>query len=99
MTLAAENSQMARVGYIKVKGVLINDKKEEIEVVRRYEVLTRCILQLIHGIKAQSEDEGCLGIHNQQSSATMKPETYVIRHPSTNFIPLNRQANHLELSF
>ena len=98
-TVAADDGQMQRVGFIKVKVIIRNDKGQDVEVQRRYEILTKCILIAIRGIQGQSEDQGFLNVHNQDSSATMKPETYCVRDPATNVFPIVRANNHLEPSF
>jgi hypothetical protein len=98
-TVAADEGQMQRVGFIKVKVIARNDKGQDVEVRRRYEILTKCILIAIRGIQGQSEDRGFLDVHNQDSSATMNPETYCVRDPATNIFPLVRANNHLEPSF
>ena len=98
-TIAADEGQMQRVGYIKVKVIMRNNKGQDIEVQRRYEILTKCILIAIRGMQGQSQDRGFLDVHSQDSSATMTPETYTVRDPMTNIFPLVRANNHLEPSF
>jgi hypothetical protein len=99
ITYSADAGEMARVGFIKLKFIVRNKSKQEVQIVRRYELLTKCILQCIHGMKSQSIERGFLDVHAQESSATMSPETYCAREPSVNVFPVVRQANHLELSF
>ena len=99
VTYSADAGEMARVGFIKLKFMARNKSKQEVQIVRRYELLTKCILQCIHGMKSQSTERGFLDVHAQESSATMSPESYCAREPATNVFPVVRQANHLELSF
>ena len=96
---SADAGEMARVGFVKLKFVICNRNKQEVEVVYRYELLTKCILQCIHGMKSQSLERGFMNVHAQESSATMDPETYCMRDPAVNVFPVVRQANHLGLSF
>ena len=99
VTFAADSGQMQRVGYIKLKFVVRDVDQEEREFTRRYEVLTTCILQCIHGIQSQSEERGFLDINNVQTSSTSPKEHYVTREPANVRIPLFRSTNHLLCSF
>ena len=99
VTFAADSGQMQRVGFIKLKFVVRDVNQEEHEFTRRYEVLTTCILQCIHGIQSQSEERGFLDIHNVETSSTSPRELYVAREPATVLIPLFRSTNHLLCSF
>jgi hypothetical protein len=90
-TVAADEGQMQRVGFIKVKVIIRNDKGQDVE--------KKCILIAIRGMLGQSQDRGFLDVHSQDSSATMDPETYCARDPATNLFPLVRANNHLEPSF
>ena len=98
-TVAADEGQMQRVGFIKVKVIIRNNKGQDVEVQRRYEVLTKCILIAIRGMLGQSQDRGFLDVHSQDTSPTMTAETYTVRDPATNFFPIVRANNHLEPSF
>jgi hypothetical protein len=98
-TVAADEGQKQRVGFIKVKVIIRNIKGQDIEVQRRYEILTKCILIAIRGMLGQSQDRGFLDIHSQDSSATMDPETFCARDPAANLFPIVRANNHLEPSF
>ena len=99
VTFAADSGQMQRVGYIKLKFVVRDVDQEEREFTRRYEVLTTCILQCIHGIQSQSEERVFLDINNVQTSSTSPKEHYVARDPANVRIPLFRSTNHLLCSF
>ena len=59
-----------------------------------YQILNRSIIQDIRGIKQISQDEALMHIHNQTSSANMRPEWYEIRNPCSVKIPLVRAVNH-----
>ena len=99
VTFAADSGQMQRVGFIKLKFVVRDEREEEHEFTRRYEVLTTCILQCIHGIQSQSEEKGFFDINNVETSPTSPKEFYVTREPSTARLPLFRSTNHLLCSF
>ena len=98
-TVSADGGEMSRVGYLKLRFIIRNLNNEDVVTTRRFEVLTKCILQMIHGIASQSEEQGHMNIHAQMSSATMVQETYEIRFPKRQLYPLRRQTNHLRLSF
>ena len=99
VTRAANESQMKRLGSLKIKGIVRDRHGQDHEFVRTFEILDQCILQIIYGLKDQSEDQGFPDLHAQASSATMTKEHYVIRHPHPVHIPLFRRNNHLQLSF
>ena len=98
-TISADEGQMQRIGFVKIKVISRNTRGQDVEVQRRYEILTKCILIAIRGMKGQSEDRGFLDVNAQESSATMSPECYVVREPCDNKFPLVRANNHLALSF
>ena len=101
VTVAADKGQIIRAGWMKLRVIVRNDQGEDVERVRRLEILSDCILQMILGIKTQSEERGCLDIHAKEMTegATATDERYWVRYEADNQFPVYRQTNNVAFSF
>ena len=98
-TVVADRGVVKRVGYAKVQFMLRDVNRNEIPITRRYEILEDCILQVIHGIASQTEEQGFLDLVPGNVPKGSSKEQYIRRHPASNHFPLYRQQNNLSFSF
>ena len=97
-TTSACGGKMVKVGFFTMKVRVKTHHGTFVMIDRRYEVLAQCVLILIQGVATMAKTEAYLDIHNQITSATMRPEYLVMRFPKKLVIELLRTVNNAEIT-